>query len=148
MRLMQSSSQPLNEGAKLCNLDSISKFKVRFPQMLLTLANQLFLALIGIIAARALHNAMLHAVLRAPMVFFQSTPLGRLINRFTKDIADVDKNLIQYTAMFLRGFFQLFSTFALIAFLTPFALTVITPLLFAFYMLYLYFQVGSKTKIH
>lgn len=110
--------------------------------MLLTLSNQLFLALIGIVAARALHNGMLHSVLRAPMVFFQSTPLGRLINRFTKDIADVDKNLIQYTAMFLRGFFQLVSTFALIAFLTPFALTVITPLLFAFYMLYLYFQVG------
>jgi ATP-binding cassette subfamily C (CFTR/MRP) protein 1 len=109
--------------------------------MLLTLCNQLFLALIGIVAARALHNAMLRAVVHAPMSFFQSTPLGRLINRFTKDVSDVDKNLINYTAMFLRGFFQLVSTFALIGFLTPFVLTVFTPLLFAFYMLYLYFQV-------
>ncbi|ORY48132.1 P-loop containing nucleoside triphosphate hydrolase protein, partial [Rhizoclosmatium globosum] len=45
----------------------------------------------GIIrAARAIHEAMLKKVLRAPLRFFEVTPLGRVMNRFTKDLSSVD----------------------------------------------------------
>ena len=40
-----------------------------------------------------LHNKMLHHVARAPILFFDSNPLGRIINRFSKDTSVVDGSL-------------------------------------------------------
>jgi ATP-binding cassette subfamily C (CFTR/MRP) protein 1 len=36
-------------------------------------------------AAHTLHNGMLRAVVRAPVLFFDSNPIGRILNRFSKD---------------------------------------------------------------
>ncbi|CAI7913506.1 unnamed protein product, partial [Closterium sp. NIES-54] len=70
--------------------------------------------------------------------------VGRLINRFTKDTADIDKNLAQYTSLCLGGIFQLLSTFALIGVLNTVALWAIVPLLLLFYIVYLYFQSTAR----
>lgn len=43
-----------------------------------------------IMAAKKIHNAMLHRVLRCPMSFFESTPVGRIMSRFSKDIDILD----------------------------------------------------------
>jgi ABC-type multidrug transport system fused ATPase/permease subunit len=42
-------------------------------------------------AAKKFHEQMLHSAMRAPVFFFDTTPIGRILNRFTKDIADVDQ---------------------------------------------------------
>ena len=44
-------------------------------------------------AASVLHNAMLAAVMHAPMSFFDTTPLGRIVARFSKDQDTLDKKL-------------------------------------------------------
>ena len=51
------------------------------------------LALSGLRAAHVLHNEIVHAVLRLPMAFFDTTPIGRLLNRFSKDIDTLDNTL-------------------------------------------------------
>jgi ABC-type multidrug transport system fused ATPase/permease subunit len=44
-------------------------------------------------AAKVTHNFLLTKVIRAPMEFFDQTPIGRIINRFSKDIEEVDSDL-------------------------------------------------------
>ena len=45
----------------------------------------------GIMRASAyLHNTMLANILRGPMEFFDVTPIGRILNRFSKDIDTID----------------------------------------------------------
>ena len=40
-----------------------------------------------------LHNDMVTALLKAPVLFFDSNPIGRILNRFSKDIGCMDENL-------------------------------------------------------
>ena len=40
--------------------------------------------------AAKFHKKMLYAILRSPLSFFDVTPLGRILNRFSKDIANID----------------------------------------------------------
>ena len=57
---------------------------------------------------------MVNRLLRAPMSFFHSNPHGRIINRFTKDITDIDKLMIMFTSMVLRAIVQLSGTLIII----------------------------------
>jgi ATP-binding cassette subfamily C (CFTR/MRP) protein 1 len=54
---------------------------------------QLFVYLAAYAASKTLHSTVLYGVLRAPMSFFDTTPIGRVINRFSKDIDSVDSSL-------------------------------------------------------
>ncbi len=40
-----------------------------------------------------LHNSMLSAVLKAPVLFFDTNPVGRVLNRFSRDIGIMDELL-------------------------------------------------------
>ena len=42
-----------------------------------------------------MHDEMLSSVLRSPMAFFDSTPAGRILNRFSKDM-DESESTIEY----------------------------------------------------
>ena len=80
------------------------------------------------------------------MSFFHTTPLGRIINRLTKDTVDADKNLADFAAFFLRSMLQLVSTIVLIGIVVPLALPALLPIMLFFYLLYAYFQVRSSLR--
>lgn len=44
-------------------------------------------------AAKILHLKMLRNILRNPMVFFDTTPVGRILSRFSKDVDVCDSTL-------------------------------------------------------
>ncbi|CAA0823750.1 ABC transporter C family member 2 [Striga hermonthica] len=115
-----------------------------FGQVLVTLTNSFWLITSSLNASKRLHDSMLHSILRAPMAFFHTNPIGRVINRFAKDLSDIDRNVANYVNMFLSQFFQLLSTFLLIGFVSPISLWAILPLLVLFYAAYLYYQSTSR----
>lgn len=95
----------------------------------MSLTNSYWLIISSLYAARRLHEAMLHSMLRAPMVFFHTNPLGRVINRFAKDLGDIDRNVAPFVNMFLGQISQLLSTFILIGIVSTMSLWAIMPLL-------------------
>lgn len=56
-------------------------------------------------AARVTHNELLKRIIRAPMSFFDVTPVGRIINRFSKDVNEIDNDLPATLRAFSACFF-------------------------------------------
>jgi len=71
-----------------------------------TLGSATFLALAALRAASLLHVTMVENVLKAPMSFFETTPLGRIVNRFAKDVDVLDNTLGVTFRSFLSCFFS------------------------------------------
>ncbi|KAL6333302.1 hypothetical protein AAG906_028485 [Vitis piasezkii] len=115
-----------------------------FGQVTATLANSFWLIISSLYAAKRLHDAMLNSILRSPMVFFHTNPIGRIINRFAKDMGDIDRNIANYVNLFLGRLWQLLSTFVLIGIVSTVSLWAIMPLLILFYTVYLYYQCTSR----
>uniref|UniRef100_A0A7N0T3Q1 ABC-type xenobiotic transporter n=1 Tax=Kalanchoe fedtschenkoi TaxID=63787 RepID=A0A7N0T3Q1_KALFE len=115
-----------------------------FGQVMVTLMNSYWLIISSLYAARRLHDAMLSSILRAPMVFFHTNPSGRIINRFAKDLGDIDRNVAGPLNMFLSQLWQLLSTFVLIGIVSITSLWAIMPLLILFHAAYLYFQSTAR----
>lgn len=111
--------------------------------MSVTLTNSFWLILSSLRAAKRLHDSMLNSILRAPMLFFHTNPTGRMINRFSKDLGDIDRNVAGCINMFMGQVWQLLSTFVLIGIVSTISLWAIMPLLILFYAAYLYYQVSS-----
>jgi ABC-type multidrug transport system fused ATPase/permease subunit len=55
----------------------------------------------GAAASKTIHHNLVHSLLKAPINFFDSTPLGRIINRFTKDMY-----VIFFFSLFLNFIFK------------------------------------------
>jgi ABC-type multidrug transport system fused ATPase/permease subunit len=106
-----------------------------------TLVNSYWLISSSLHAAKRLHDAMLDSILRAPMLFFHTNPSGRIINRFAKDLGEIDRNVANFANNFLNQAWQLFSTFVLIGIVSTISLWAVMPLLILFYSAYLYYQV-------
>ncbi|XP_020536049.1 ABC transporter C family member 2 isoform X2 [Jatropha curcas] len=113
-------------------------------QVTVTLANSYWLISSSLRAAKRLHDAMLDSILRAPMLFFHTNPTGRIINRFAKDLGEIDRNVASFSNMFLNQVWQLLSTFVLIGIVSTISLWAIMPLLILFYVAYLYYQNTSR----
>ena len=94
----------------------------------LTLISSLLLAIGAMHSARVLHSSMLFNVLKAPMAFFDTTPLGRIVNRFSKDIYVIDEIIPMILSMFLGMVCSVISILVVICVSTPFFMIVIVPL--------------------
>jgi len=95
------------------------------------------LAVAGIYASRLIHNRLLVNILRLPMSFFDTTPSGRILNRFSKDIYTIDEIIPRSLLAFLFTFFAVINTIVVVSYATPLFMIVILPLT----VLYLLIQV-------
>ena len=88
----------------------------------------LTIALGSVHASRALHSDLLYNILRCPMSFFDTTPLGRIINRFSKDVDICDSNIPQFSQNLVTTLAPLMSTIIVIVYSTPIFIVVVIPL--------------------
>ncbi|KIY50417.1 hypothetical protein FISHEDRAFT_64655 [Fistulina hepatica ATCC 64428] len=79
-------------------------------------------------ASRTLYTALLRKVTRARVRFFDTTPIGRILNRFTSDIHTIDGALQSSARACMNGVFNFLASFLVIILVipsfTPFALVI------------------------
>ncbi|KAF7729547.1 hypothetical protein EC973_004221 [Apophysomyces ossiformis] len=95
-------------------------------------------------SSRSLHAEMLTTIMRSPMSFFDTTPLGRILNRFSKDQHTVDEILPRSFQAYFRVLFSVLATVCIIAFSTPFFLLLIIPLGFIYMYVQRYYLATSR----
>lgn len=86
--------------------------------------------------SKYLHSAMVSSVLRAPMSFFETTPIGRILNRFSNDVYKIDEILGRSFSQFFVNAVKVTFTIVVICFTTWQFIFIVIPM----GMLYLYYQ--------
>ncbi|XP_053196098.1 multidrug resistance-associated protein 1-like isoform X2 [Scomber japonicus] len=88
----------------------------------------LAIALGGIVASRQLHAELLNDVLRSPVSFFEATPSGNLLNRFSKETDAIDAMIPEGLKMMLGYLFKLLEVCVIVLLATPLAGLLLLPL--------------------
>ncbi|XP_043382191.1 ATP-binding cassette sub-family C member 12 isoform X4 [Chelonia mydas] len=91
-------------------------------------------------ASSVLHDDVFYKILLSPMSFFDTTPTGRLMNRFSKDVDELDVRLPFHAENFLQQFFIVISILIIIAIVFPFLLIAVVVLTTIFVILFQIFQ--------
>lgn len=74
---------------------------------------------ISIRASRFFFDALLQRLTRAPVRFFDTTPIGRILNRFTTDIATIDVALQSSTRMCLYNLLNFLVSSGVMLYVVP-----------------------------
>lgn len=106
--------------------------------------NQIFWLQRGIKAGVELHDKMLASVLKAPVRFFDTTPVGRLLQRFSRDLESVDIQLQWSFESAVQSLFQILVSLGLIIFSVPFILIVIIPVGVIYWKLQLLYRTSAR----
>ncbi|KAJ3583658.1 hypothetical protein NHX12_016210, partial [Muraenolepis orangiensis] len=103
----------------------------------------LFISLVK--SAQELHRRMFQAVLRTPLLFFDNNPVGRVLNRFAKDIGQMDSMLPKSIVDCIQVTMQVFGVIIVTAVVIPWILLLVFPLLLVFLFICRYFLQTSRS---
>ncbi|CAG8981562.1 hypothetical protein HYALB_00013680 [Hymenoscyphus albidus] len=113
-------------------------------QALLLFFFSLALTLMGTVASKTMLNRAITRALRAPMSFFDTTPLGRITNRFSRDVDVMDNTLTDAIRMYFLTMAMVLSVFGLIiAYFHYFAIALV-PLFFLFIFSAGYYRASAR----
>lgn len=102
------------------------------------------LSIFGTTASKTMLRSAITRVLRAPMSFFDTTPLGRITNRFSRDVDVMDNNLTDAMRMYFFSIATILAVFALIiAFFHYFAIALV-PLFVLFLFATSYYRASAR----
>ncbi|XP_045397976.1 ATP-binding cassette sub-family C member 10 isoform X3 [Lemur catta] len=99
----------------------------------------------GILQAAAnLHRRLLHRVLTTPVTFFDATPTGRVLNRFSSDVACVDDSLPFILNILLANMAGLLGLLAVLGSGLPWLLLLLPPLSIIYYRVQRHYRASSR----
>ncbi|ORY48141.1 P-loop containing nucleoside triphosphate hydrolase protein [Rhizoclosmatium globosum] len=79
-------------------------------------------------STRVFHESAVSGVMNAPIWWFESQQIGRIMNRFTKDMAAIDQRLLPQVFQLIAGVGTLFSIVIILAINSPWLLIGVVPL--------------------
>ena len=96
------------------------------------------------IAAKLIHEALLNGVMKSPMQFFDTNPLGRIINRFSSDMDTMEMMIPFQIADCVWCFFEVIATFIIISYATPLFMTAVIPVILIFLVVQRFYITTSR----
>lgn len=109
-----------------------------------TLLRAFLFAYSGIQAAVIIHEKLLKKVLSSTMVFFDISPMGRILNRFSNDTYVIDDTLPFILNIFLAQFFGLLGSIVIITNGLPWLFLVLAPLVPVYYHILVIYRSTSR----
>lgn len=97
--------------------------------LLSVLASIIIRAYVILRGSKHFHDTMAAALFRSPMSFFETTPIGRILNRFTEDISVIDSQLIWAITLFVTFVFRAVGVFGIVIYNLPIMFVVLGVLL-------------------
>ncbi|XP_029448719.1 multidrug resistance-associated protein 7-like isoform X2 [Rhinatrema bivittatum] len=117
----------------------------------IAVANSVFTALRAFLfacgtirAATVIHNRLLRRVLKATVTFFDTTPMGRIINRFSSDLYCIDDSLPFILNICLANVFGLLGMVVIISYGLPWIILVMVPLAALYFYIQRYYRHTSR----
>ncbi|KAJ3103960.1 Multidrug resistance-associated protein 1 [Phlyctochytrium planicorne] len=101
--------------------------------VILILSMSFILAAGGLGASRKMHREAIRGLMAAPMSFFDGQPIGRILNRLSKDLEDVDKQIWLVVLNYLFGLSSILSNIASLTYATPYSLIAFFFLLICYF---------------
>ncbi|XP_069691069.1 ATP-binding cassette sub-family C member Sur isoform X2 [Periplaneta americana] len=98
----------------------------------------------GARARRVLHDHMLHNILQCPVRFFEYTPIGRIINRFSTDMSVIDKKIATSIQRLLQFLLLCFSAILINAVVTPWFLIAAVPICIVYFVTQRFYRCSSR----
>lgn len=95
-------------------------------------------------SARKFHDDMFDAVLRSPLQWFETTPTGRLLNLFSRDVNVIDEVLPRVIHGLIRTVTVVLGVLCVVAYSVPPFLIAIVPLAFAYRAVLRYYLATSR----
>jgi ABC-type multidrug transport system fused ATPase/permease subunit len=95
-------------------------------------------------ASRYFHKAALERLLNAPMSFYDSQPVGRILNRLSKDVESIDQQLWLFVFLTIISFTSLCGIVALLTYSSPPMIGLFIPLIVIYFFILKYYQRSSR----
>ncbi|XP_022432640.1 multidrug resistance-associated protein 4 isoform X4 [Delphinapterus leucas] len=112
--------------------------------VLFGIARSLLVFYVLVSSSQTLHNQMFESILRAPVLFFDRNPTGRILNRFSKDIGHMDDLLPLTFLDFIQTFLQVIGVVGVAVSVIPWIAIPLVPLGIIFFVLRRYFLQTSR----
>ncbi|XP_022102307.1 ATP-binding cassette sub-family C member 9-like [Acanthaster planci] len=97
-----------------------------------------------VVAAKRLHLRMLRNIIRAPMRFFDTTLVGRILNRFSNDTQMMDYRLPETYNFFVVSIMQIIASVVVVGVVMPIFLVFVIPIAIVYYILQRYYLATSR----
>ena len=101
-------------------------------------------ARIGATATEGLFQQLLHSILRSPMSFFETTPLGRILNRLAGDVDVVDSGLLAKIMSSTASTFWILSAIIVNICVFPYMAAVLIPVIILYGIISSYFRATGR----
>ncbi|KAM7238073.1 hypothetical protein CapIbe_011031 [Capra ibex] len=108
------------------------------------IARSVLIFYILVSSSQTLHSKMLETILRAPVLFFSRNPIGRILNRFSKDIGHMDDLLPVIFQDFIQTFLLVVGVVGVMVAVIPWTAIPVIPLGIIFFVLRWYFLRTSR----
>ncbi|KAL0104452.1 hypothetical protein PUN28_017289 [Cardiocondyla obscurior] len=115
-----------------------------FGQAIFVVLSQTALVIGCLWSSKVLHSELLFSVLRSPLGFFDTTPSGRILNRFGKDIDVIDNVLPPSIRAWLFCLASVIATLVVISYSTPIFIVVILPIGAIYYFIQRFYVATSR----